>query len=399
MECSNITHCQNSRLILLYRVLSSLDRFYIAERNQQKSRDETRVRVPKPIGSGVGYQKDMSPSYMLLNPYHMPSTQEIYNPEPQVNQRDRYILCLYRGIAYILRDSSIEPGLLSLMRLSLLGHSMEELLRNDSISDCTERGDLYNTFLAALQSIASNPRLVEFYSSERDEVEYTDGLEYIVSGEGMRRVKAKVGGYGVEKDPPLLDLMDNLGKQAETFSRTAGKMPMNSLDANISHSVNLCSNIIAIRQILQSISVAHGRRDENVSQGNSNNSDNYIIASSALAYDELEFVVPFVFSALANSTNFVNPKRTITLAKELSTMATSLPPGIFVRNLPNRPDCIKALIAGPDGTPYFGGLFEFDVFATAAYPAEPPQVQLTTTANGQVRFNPNLYAYDPLRLS
>ena len=91
----------------------------------------------------------------------------------------------------------------------------------------------------------------------------------------------------------------------------------------------------------------------------------------------------------------INPKRTLTLAKELSTMATSLPPGIFIKSQQNRPDCIKALIAGPEGTPYYHGLFEFDIFATPNYPAEPPKVHFLTTAGGRVRFNPNLYAYQP----
>jgi baculoviral IAP repeat-containing protein 6 len=43
-------------------------------------------------------------------------------------------------------------------------------------------------------------------------------------------------------------------------------------------------------------------------------------------------------------------------------------------------------------TPYSGGLFTFDVFFPSAYPQVPPLVQLLTTGNGTVRFNPNLYA-------
>ncbi|KAJ1433375.1 ubiquitin-conjugating enzyme/RWD-like protein, partial [Ochromonadaceae sp. CCMP2298] len=42
-------------------------------------------------------------------------------------------------------------------------------------------------------------------------------------------------------------------------------------------------------------------------------------------------------------------------------------------------------------TPYCGGCFEFDVLVPADYPSSPPKVILTTTGQGSVRFNPNLY--------
>ena len=44
------------------------------------------------------------------------------------------------------------------------------------------------------------------------------------------------------------------------------------------------------------------------------------------------------------------------------------------------------------GTPYALGLFAFDVFCPAEYPAIPPLVHLETTGGGTVKFNPNLYA-------
>lgn len=52
---------------------------------------------------------------------------------------------------------------------------------------------------------------------------------------------------------------------------------------------------------------------------------------------------------------------------------------------------MKALITGPEGTPYAFGCFEFDIFFPSTYPADAPMVNLQTTGNGSVRFNPNLY--------
>ena len=76
-------------------------------------------------------------------------------------------------------------------------------------------------------------------------------------------------------------------------------------------------------------------------------------------------------------------------------MNTSLPvelgSAIFVRCDEERSDVLKALIIGPEGTPYAHGCFEFDILLPSNYPNSPPKVLLVTTGGGTVRFNPNLY--------
>jgi len=59
----------------------------------------------------------------------------------------------------------------------------------------------------------------------------------------------------------------------------------------------------------------------------------------------------------------------------------------------------KALITGPDDTPYSNGAFVFDIALPPDYPSVAPKVLLTTTGNGSVRFNPNLYADGKVCLS
>eukprot|EP00966_Prymnesium_polylepis_P308737 7134428-Prymnesium_polylepis.1 len=51
----------------------------------------------------------------------------------------------------------------------------------------------------------------------------------------------------------------------------------------------------------------------------------------------------------------------------------------------------RAMISGPEGTPYSGGLFVFDILCPAEYPNVAPKVNLQTTGGGSIRFNPNLY--------
>lgn len=410
-SCASITHCRLSRQVLLFRLLSSLDRFYIYERTQQKSRDQARPRQAQRQGSGTGYGRDPLSGPFFTPPAIAAFPQQSHllrlRPQqaPQTSQaraqssRDEQLLSFFRGITLILKNSSTEPGLLNLMRISLLGQAVEELLRNDSISDCSERASLYAALLYALESIASNPCLTEFYTSPRDEIQYTDGLEKIISGEGRlikdTQTSRDRSNDGEGKTLPLVELMENLGKQAETFYKTAGKVAMNQTDRNVTNSIDLCRSIINLRRLLRSNAANHNHpQPTSLLHNIPDQSELYRLACAELAYDEFPtgLNVHFTFHQWAKSVQAINPRRTLTLAKELSTMATSLPSGIFVRSMPNRPDCIKVLIAGPEGTPYYGGLFEFDIFAPGNYPAESPKVHLTTTANGRVRFNPNLYA-------
>ncbi|KAL3931593.1 MAG: hypothetical protein SGARI_004169 [Bacillariaceae sp.] len=63
---------------------------------------------------------------------------------------------------------------------------------------------------------------------------------------------------------------------------------------------------------------------------------------------------------------------------------------IFVRVHESRLDLVRAMITGPEGTPYQNGCFFFD-FHMKDYPNSPPKAKFLTTGGAKVRFNPNLY--------
>ena len=46
----------------------------------------------------------------------------------------------------------------------------------------------------------------------------------------------------------------------------------------------------------------------------------------------------------------------------------------------------RAMIVGPEGTPYENGIYVFDIFLPPNYPDSPPMVQFLTTGNGHVRY-------------
>jgi len=79
---------------------------------------------------------------------------------------------------------------------------------------------------------------------------------------------------------------------------------------------------------------------------------------------------------------------------------------IFVLQDESRMDVLKVLISGPADlsdrsreTPYALGLFEFHLFIPPDYPNVSPLVNLQTTGDGMVRFNPNLYSDGKVCLS
>jgi ubiquitin-protein ligase len=96
-------------------------------------------------------------------------------------------------------------------------------------------------------------------------------------------------------------------------------------------------------------------------------------------------------------------EKTIRLAQELADVSHALPidhtNAIFVRCDRERVDYMQALIMGSNGTPYGHGAYLFDIYFEDTYPSGPPKVNLTTTGNGQIRFNPNLYACGKVCLS
>ncbi|KAF7073158.1 hypothetical protein CFC21_078193 [Triticum aestivum] len=77
-------------------------------------------------------------------------------------------------------------------------------------------------------------------------------------------------------------------------------------------------------------------------------------------------------------------------------LENNLPASIYVRVSENRMDLLRAVMIGPQGTPYHDGLFFFDAQFPASYPARPPVLHYQS---GGLELNPNLYASGRVCLS
>jgi len=110
----------------------------------------------------------------------------------------------------------------------------------------------------------------------------------------------------------------------------------------------------------------------------------------------LQFALPFHFVTEARMlADTLNTKRAKRLAQEAVSLSSALPldysSSVFIRYDEDRLDIMKVLITGPSDTPYMNGCFVFDIFFPNDYPNTPLLCNFTTTGNGTVRFNPNLY--------
>ncbi|XP_050670763.1 (E3-independent) E2 ubiquitin-conjugating enzyme isoform X3 [Leptidea sinapis] len=75
--------------------------------------------------------------------------------------------------------------------------------------------------------------------------------------------------------------------------------------------------------------------------------------------------------------------------REIKLLKSDLPAGVWVRGYEDRIDLLSVMIAGPERTPYEGGLFIFDVQLGGEYPRAPPLCHYHSYCSD--RLNPNLY--------
>ncbi|KAJ7757445.1 hypothetical protein B0H16DRAFT_1314472 [Mycena metata] len=312
-------------------------------------------------------------------------------------------------------DMLPHPSIGHLLALSQLPELLGSLLRNDSVTDWLARSEIYYAMIALLRRMADCELTVEVLIAQRFCMDDSSGLEDWMWEDGEISWEQDKQGR-IERAPPLYDYFKKLTKQSEAF--LAGAMHMmkdgdedGDMDETI-QATSLCGDIMAARDDMERAMSVLGRgsgdriapvspSSPSKGKGKGKNRDPAIDMEKAysqaceslsfkhteLDYSQYHYKNELKASEFATRT----PKNRLHLVKELATMATSLPPGIWVRVDEVRNDAIKVMIAGPEGTPYSGGLFEFDCFMPLTYPATPPLMHLRTTGGGMVRFNPNLY--------
>ena len=104
-----------------------------------------------------------------------------------------------------------------------------------------------------------------------------------------------------------------------------------------------------------------------------------------------------------NIEDVLKPKGIYRITSELSSLKKNLPnnwdTSVIMASPKSKLNIFTFLVTGPKDTPYHNGVFEFHGCFPDDYPSSEPKVLLDTTGNGEVRFNPNLYACGKVCLS
>ena len=79
------------------------------------------------------------------------------------------------------------------------------------------------------------------------------------------------------------------------------------------------------------------------------------------------------------------------VARDVATIRRDHAASLFAEQREAVATTVDCVVCGPEGTPYYGGLFHFRVEHPHSYPVENPTCTNLTTGQGRVGFNPNLY--------
>ncbi|KAK6180714.1 hypothetical protein SNE40_008714 [Patella caerulea] len=286
----------------------------------------------------------------------------------------------------------VVPDLLS---QSCLIPAISSYLRNDSVLDMARHVPLYRALLELLRGLAVCPSLVPLLCPLEAEGNQDTAVAIEVL---LDKMKGCVDTYASR----LKCNKSSKGKMEEESEGLALLIPDIQDTARI---VGIATDRLKQQQVYQREKVG-GSSIGPEAIIKQTPEEKYMNSMKELQFDTFEmvieegngikFIVPHHFESNVKSSGEANnASRTRRLAQEAVTLSTSLPlsasSSVFVRCDEDRLDIMKVLITGPADTPYANGCFEFDVYFPLDYPESPPCINLETTGNHTVRFNPNLY--------
>uniref|UniRef100_A0A158Q7N3 UBIQUITIN_CONJUGAT_2 domain-containing protein n=1 Tax=Elaeophora elaphi TaxID=1147741 RepID=A0A158Q7N3_9BILA len=291
---------------------------------------------------------------------------------------------------------SLSSVVVKMLSRSCLLPAIWAYLRNDSVLDISQHVELYEAVMHIIAALALSPG-----GKKQEEDEITALLSEPESGYSMNAMLKKlfdcVSAYltrlAVESNETRLQNL-NIQQTAEnneesTQTREEGLMRLAPLITTV------CA-VLSKRVKELPVKLQHNEKDAVTEE------ERYMKVMKALQFDTISFFaegsfIPYHYESSLSSvgTSSSMGKRTRRLAQEIVTLSNSLPlsssSSVFVRACEERLDVMKVLITGPADTPYMNGCFEFDVWFPTDYPNSPMHVNLETTGNHTVRFNPNLY--------
>ncbi|XP_052766452.1 baculoviral IAP repeat-containing protein 6-like isoform X2 [Mya arenaria] len=296
-------------------------------------------------------------------------------------------------------ENSLLPDVvLDMLSQSCLVPALSSYLRNDSVLDMARHVPLYRALLQLLRGISVCPALVPLLLRlDREKTDNGNGATAV--GELLEKMRACVDTYASR-------LKSNKGKMVGTKEEEEENEGLAMLIPDIQNTATIVHTATARITQHHDFSEEEEVEEEGAGVGSQDVDQIYLTEISNLQFGQYEMVeedgpgIKFTIkhhyeSQVKAAGEIKNPTRIRRLAQEAVTLSTSLPlsvsSSVFVRCDEERLDIMKVLITGPEDTPYANGCFEFDVYFPQDYPNAPPNINLETTGNRAVRFNPNLY--------
>jgi hypothetical protein len=303
--------------------------------------------------------------------------------------------------------SNVELLLQSLTRSPLL-RTAADLLRNTCLEDMAKREGLYLALLQLFESLfgsLTTRRVVTDPLTLYPEEEQV--LAYTLQPGSRASASARAGKLQLddafEKTDSLVSILESARELHDTIVKHAVAHASEFASDDGKRMIRVSKRFVELATTVNPpkskgiLDLGKGKTVLNVLTRSMAAEEKKAAAGASLGdssigdIDEQLLLKSFFFEKLAATISAPAKGRMKKLITDVGTMQASLPAGIYVRYGSSRLDVMKVLIAGPQGTPYAYGLFEFDLFCPNTFPTQPPQMRLKTTGSGRVRFNPNLY--------
>ncbi|KAM3721402.1 Baculoviral IAP repeat-containing protein [Dirofilaria immitis] len=302
------------------------------------------------------------------------------------------------AISPITVKRSLSSAVIRMISRSCLLPALRAYLRNDSVLDISQHVELYEAVVYMVAALALSPEPTGGKQKEEDEI--TALFSEPESGYSMHAM--------------LKNLFNCVSAYLTRLAVESSEARMQSLNVQQTTDNNEESaqvreeGLMRLAPLITTVCMVLSRRVKELPVKSQNNEkdavteeERYMKVMKALQFETISFFaegsfIPYHYeSSLSSIGTSSLGKRTRRLAQEIVTLSNSLPlslsSSVFVRACEERLDIMKVLITGPADTPYMNGCFEFDVWFPTDYPNSPMHVNLETTGNHTVRFNPNLY--------
>ncbi|XP_077994932.1 dual E2 ubiquitin-conjugating enzyme/E3 ubiquitin-protein ligase BIRC6-like isoform X2 [Glandiceps talaboti] len=306
--------------------------------------------------------------------------------------------------------------MIELLDNSCLIPAISSYLRNDSVLDISRHVPLYRALLELLRGMALCPLLVPLLLPLQGGLDSDDeesGNDSSVSVSSLlEKMQSCVDTYTSRLKSNKEKITKGRKPEPLTAEEESESEGLALLVPDLKHTMKIVFKAIDKLKTLEGKSCTDG--DDTSQNGRSlllrakvSLEERYIEIMKDLQFDtyemitedssgKLNFNVSHRYASNIKSAGDVsNAARARRLAQEAVTLSTSLPlsasSSVFVRCDEDRLDVMKVFITGPSDTPYCNGCFEFDVYFPQDYPQSPMLINLETTGQNSVRFNPNLY--------